>query len=210
MESSKLNSRSCARASTTRTVIELAQLRQKLPRDALSILSGLSDLKTAWARLDESYGNTNMQVLAALKRLRSFKTSKTAAHDQVVEMATAVQRCVTVLTALSRLEDFLRDQETLAEVSSVLPADSQQRWYHRKGARDESPREKGSNFLAWLEEERADAVAIHLDTLAKTTQARGQPASGEEAGRQCWRNGPARLHSCLKQSARRRRTPRPH
>ena len=148
-------------------VIELAQLRQKLPKDALAILCGLSDLKTAWARLDESYGNTNMQVLAALKRLQNFKTSKTAAHDQVVEMATAVQRCVTVLTALSRLEDFLRDQETLAEVVSTLPSDSQQRWYHRKGARGESPREKGCSFLAWLEEERADAVAIHLDSLAR-------------------------------------------
>ena len=183
-------------------VIELAQLRQKLPRDALSLLGGLSDVKTAWARLDESYGNTNLQVLAALKRLRNFKTSKSAAHDQVVEMATAVQRCVTVVTALARLEDFLRDQETLAEIVSALPADSQQRWYHRKGARDESPQEKGHNFLAWLEEERADAVAIHLDTLARRPKPAANPPQVKKPAGGAGGTDQPHIHGSTEQPAR--------
>ena len=148
-------------------VIELAQLRQKLPKDAVALLVGLVTPDAAWARLDESYGNVDLQVFAALKRLRAFKPSKSAVQGQVVELAIAVQRCLTVLRALSREQDFLFDRETLAEVIDALPADSQQRWYHRRGARNETQQEKGTNFLLWLEEERADAVAIHLDSLAR-------------------------------------------
>ena len=148
-------------------VIELAQLRQKLPKDAVALLVGLVSPDAAWARLDETYGNVDLQVFAALKRLRAFKPSKTAVQGQVVELAIAVQRCLTVLRALSREQDFLSDRETLAEVIDALPTDSQQRWYHRRGARNETQHEKGTNFLLWLEEERADAVAIHLDSLAR-------------------------------------------
>ena len=149
------------------SVIELAQLRQKLPKDAVALLVGLVSPEAAWARLDETYGNIDLQVFAALKRLRAFKPSKSAVQGQVVELAIAVQRCLTVLRALSREQDFLADRETLAEVIDALPTDSQQRWYHRRGARNETQQEKGANFLLWLEEERADAVAIHLDSLAR-------------------------------------------
>ena len=156
------------------SVIELAQLRQKLPRDAVALLVGLVSPEAAWARLDETYGNVDLQVIAALKRLRSFKPSKSAVQGQVVELAIAVQRCLTVLRALDREQDFLVDRETLAEVIDGLPVDAQQRWYHRRGVRGESQLEKASSFLLWLEEERADAVAIHLDSLARRQR---QPAS---------------------------------
>ena len=116
-------------------VIILAQMRQKLPKEALTLIYGLSTPAEAWARLDESYGNTDMQVLAALKRLRGFKSGKASTYDQVVDVANAVQRCVTILRALEREDDFLRDRETIAEVIAMFPLDSQQRWYHRRDPR---------------------------------------------------------------------------
>ena len=162
-------------------VIELAQLRQKLPKDAVALLVGLVSPDEAWARLDETYGNIDLQVFAALKRLRAFKPSKAAVQGQVVELAIAVQRCLTVLRALSREQDFLSDRETLAEVIDALPTDSQQRWYHRRGARNETQQEKGTNFLLWLEEERADAVAIHLDSLARRPKVPASQAAVQKA-----------------------------
>ena len=57
-------------------VIELAQLRQKLPKDAIAMLRGLTTPDEAWARLEETYGNVDLQVLEALKRLRSLKVAK--------------------------------------------------------------------------------------------------------------------------------------
>ena len=161
-------------------VVELAQLRQKLPKDAAALLTGLTTPDEAWDRLDETYGNVDLQALEALKRLRSFKATKSAPHDQVVEIAVAVQRCVTVLRALDRELDFLMDRETVSEVLGCLPADSQQRWYHRKGGRGDTQAQKGRAFLTWLEDERADAVAIRLDVLARRAK---PPASPHQSGK---------------------------
>ena len=149
-------------------MIELSQLRQKLPKEAVALLVGLTSPAVAWSRLDETYGNQEMQVLAALKRLRTHKPSKTAPQDRVVELAIAVQRCMTVLRALGKENAFLQDRETVSEVINLLPADSQQLWYHRPGARRETQEEKSENFLLWLEEEQADAVGYTPGLLGQT------------------------------------------
>ena len=57
-------------------VIELAQLRQKLPKDAVALLVGLVSPEAAWSRLDETYGNVDLQVFAALKRLRGIQAQQ--------------------------------------------------------------------------------------------------------------------------------------
>ena len=107
-------------------IIELAQMRQKLPKEAVDLIAGLSSTSKAWLRLDEKYGNVEMSVITALKRLRNFKTSKSAAHDQIQELCSAIQRCMTVLESLGKERAFLRDRETLADVLYCLPHDATQ------------------------------------------------------------------------------------
>ena len=108
-----------------------------------------------------------MSVMAAIKRLKAFRSSKATPHKQVMEIATAVQRCSTILMALGCQDELLQDQETLAEVIHTMPADSQQRWYHRKATPEESQEEKARTFLQFLEDERATALGMHLDALAR-------------------------------------------
>ena len=148
-------------------VIELAQLRQKLPKEALGLLVGLTDPSAAWKRLDERYGNREMSVIVALKRLKAFRPGKTASYDQIMEIAVAVQRCHTVLLALGKEKELIRDRETLSEVIGLMPSEAQQRWYHRKPPSDEDQDEKGEAFLAFLEDERSAAVSMHLDAIAR-------------------------------------------
>ena len=90
-------------------VIELAQLSQKLPKEAAALLVGLTSPAVVWSRLDKTYRNKEVQVLAALKRLRSHKSCKTTPQDRVVELAIAVQHCMTVLQALDKENAFLQD-----------------------------------------------------------------------------------------------------
>ena len=146
----------------------MAQLRQKLPREAVAILIGLTAPVAAWARLDERYGNREMSVIAALKRLKGFKSSKATAHDKVMEIATAVQRCSTVLAALGQEKELLRDRETLAEIiqrnaprfaAEMVPPSTSS----RRGA----GRGKAGAFMSFLEDERAAAVVMHLDALSR-------------------------------------------
>ena len=146
-------------------IVELAQLRQKLPRDAVQVVAGLSSPDIVWSRLDEVYGNCEMPILTALKRVRSFKTTKTARNEQIIELVTTVQRCRTVLENLNALGDLLSDGETVAAIVYCLPHDTYEQWYQRWEPVGETHVEKGMDLLEWLEEERQNAVKVHAHAL---------------------------------------------
>ena len=111
-------------------VIELAQLRTKIPDDAVQALIGQTDPDKAWERLDEMYGDEEMSVVTAMRRLRSFKGKMTTPHEQVIELVIEVQRCHAVLEGLGKVDVLYSDRETIAVVIQCLPQDSRDRWYH--------------------------------------------------------------------------------
>ena len=84
-------------------VLEMAQLKMKLPKEALAALTGLRDPEMAWHRLEEMYGNREIAIMSALKTLRDFRSAKNAAHEQVIELVMAVQRCRTELTNIGAI-----------------------------------------------------------------------------------------------------------
>ena len=59
-------------------ILELAQMKLKLPREALAAIAGLRCPSEAWLRLEELYGNRELAIMSALKTLRDFKTSKSS------------------------------------------------------------------------------------------------------------------------------------
>ena len=74
-------------------ILELAQMKLKLPREALASIAGIRCPELAWTHLEEVYGNRELLILAALKSLREFKPVKTAPHEHVLELVMAVQKC---------------------------------------------------------------------------------------------------------------------
>ena len=174
----EFNSQFCQLCSSEHysAVLELSQLKTKLPKEAVQAIVGLTDPTTAWERLDQLYGNIEMSVVAALRWLRNFKLSKHTAHDQVMELAAALQRCCTLLQGIGRGDEFVKDRETVALVVRSLPADSQRAWYRRRVPTGETTKEKGQFMLDWLEDERQAAVVIHLDELTTKMQSPAPPA----------------------------------
>ena len=150
------------------SVIELTQLRQKIPKDAVQTIAGLTSPEEAWKRLDEVYGNRESAILSAIRKLRAFKPSKSADCDQVIEVARSVQRCRTILEAVRAMDEFHSDRETVACVIDSLPTTAQERWFHRRPAITETHIERSKALLVWLEEERRAAVSVHLHNLAKS------------------------------------------
>ena len=57
-------------------IIEITQLKQKIPREAAAALAGLMVPTTAWRRLNELYGDRESAILTALRKLRGFKSTK--------------------------------------------------------------------------------------------------------------------------------------
>ena len=76
-------------------VLEMAQLKQKLPKEALAAIGGLQCPEVSWKRLEEVYGNREISIMSAIKNLRDFRSSKSAPHEQIIELAMAVQKCTT-------------------------------------------------------------------------------------------------------------------
>ena len=61
--------------------------------------------------------------------------------------------------------------------------------------------EKGASFLLWLEEERADAVAIHLDSLARRPKNARRERLGTQGCRLGRKHGPVSLRRHVNVSA---------
>ena len=84
-------------------ILEMAQLKQKLPREALAAIGGLQCPELSWKRLEEVYGNREILIMSAIKNLRDFRSSKSAPHEQLIELAMAVQKCTTELNNINAL-----------------------------------------------------------------------------------------------------------
>ena len=158
-------------------ILELAQLKLKLPRDALATIAGLQCPELAWKRLEEMYGNRELSILSALKNLREFKSSKSAAHEQVIDLAMAVQKCQTELKNIDAANELLGDRESIACIVQALPASVRDKWYDRKAPEDTQKR--GEFLLEWMEEQRQTAIRVRLDVLAAKLRAPpGAPGKG--------------------------------
>ena len=151
------------------SILELAQLKMKLPKDALSTIAGLQCPELAWKRLEEMYGNCELSILSALKNLREFKSSKAAAHEQVIELAMAVQKCHTELKNIDAVNELLGDRESIACIVQALPVNIRDKWYDKKAPDDTLKR--GEFLLAWIEEQRQTAIRVRLDALAAKLRA---------------------------------------
>ena len=116
----KVQFRELCRGEGYTPVVELAQMKLKLPREAITAIAGLQCPSEAWKRLEEVYGNRELSILSSLKRLREFKSSKTPPHEQVIELASALQRCRTELSNLDAVQELMGDREALACLVQAL------------------------------------------------------------------------------------------
>ena len=191
-------------------VLEMAQLRTKLPKEALATLIGLQCLEEAWKRLEELYGNRELAILSALKRLREFKATKSAPHEQVIELAGAVQRCQTELGNVKALDELLNDRESVACIIHALPPTVRDKWYDREVP--EGTQARAEYLLKWVEVQRQNAVRIRLDVMAAQLRT-GHPANLPSLGvpklsQKLRTRVSCQVRSILK-GASRRRTPAP-
>ena len=162
-------------------VLEMAQLRLKIPKEAVHALGGLQEPDDAWSRLEEMYGNRELSIMSALKSVRDFKSSKSSAHEKIIDLVVTVQRARTILESLNAAQELTGDRETLASIVLALPSDAQAKWYDREVPDDETTEQKGTFLLSWLERQRKNAVRLHLDTIA-TKMRTSSPVRHKAAG----------------------------
>ena len=136
---------------------------------------GVQCPEEAWKRLEELYGNQELSILSALKNLREFRPTKSAAHEQVIELAMAAQKCLMILKNVDAVGEFLGDQESLACVIQALPPTVRDKWYNLDVP--EETRAKGEFLVKWHEKQRQNTVRVHLDTMASKMRETAPPPS---------------------------------
>ena len=160
-----VSSASCVRGKGTPQSWRWRNFALKLPKDALAAIIGLQCPEEAWKRLEELYGNRELSILSALKRIREFKTAKQAPHEQVIELAGAVQRCQTELKNVKALDELLNDErEHCVCIIHALPPTVKDKWYDCEAPED--ARLRAEHLLKWIESQRQTAVRIRLDVMA--------------------------------------------
>ena len=156
-------------------ILEMAQLKLKLPREALAAIAGLQCPELSWKRLEEIYGNREISIMAAIKSLRDFRSSKAAAHEQLIDLAMAVQKCTTELTNISAMDELLGDRESIACIVQAMPQTFKDKWYDKE-VPDET-KKKGEVLLKWIEVQRRNAIKVRLDSMAAKMRGPAQPGS---------------------------------
>ena len=112
-------------------------------------------------------------ILSALKRLRDFKATKQCAHEQVIELAGAVQRCQTELGNVKALDELMNDRESIACIIYALPPTVKDKWYDH--AAPEDTRARAEFLLKWIEVQRQNAIRIRLDVMASQLRVVASP-----------------------------------
>lgn len=62
-------------------VMQLAQLRTKIPATVMAMLVGIKDLNKAWKTPDDQFGDTHLAIISAISWLQAFKPSSTILHQ---------------------------------------------------------------------------------------------------------------------------------
>ena len=154
-------------------ILEMAQLRLKLPKEALTTITGLQCPEEAWKRLEELYGNRVLSILSAIKHLQDFKPKPAAAHEQVIETAMAVQKCMTELKNIKAVHELLGDCESVACIILALPPTVRDKWYDKEVPEDTY--KMGEMLIQWLETQRLNAIRVRMDVMAAKLRNPAQP-----------------------------------
>ena len=73
--------------------------------------------------------------MSAIKNLRDFRSSKSAPHEQIIELAMAVQKCTTELRNIGAVDDLLGDRESSGVHPSSYASDYKRQMVRQRGPR---------------------------------------------------------------------------
>ena len=142
----------------------LTQLRDRLPKEAVELLAGVTEVGIAWKHLDRRYGNRDQAIMQAKHRLRHAKVGTGAAFEQLENLRIAVQTASAHLEAVGAKEELFVDASIFGTLISKIPFAYQERWHLL--STDSSTQDEGEStgvrFVRWLEREGEAANAARL------------------------------------------------
>ena len=144
----------------------VAQLKSRLPTEALELIRGMDAPQEIWDRLCERYGNREHAILQEKYKLHNVQLGGGPGHSQVEKLCQAVRAARTNLRAVQAEDYLFSDLATIGILSNKLPSNYQQRWHLEDNPSPGSTEGKGERFKRWLEREGKAATRAHLEKLS--------------------------------------------
>ena len=145
----------------------LTQMRERLPKEAVALLAGVTCVATAWKQLDRRFGNREQAIMQAKHRLWCVKVGNGAAFEQLENLRIAVQIATAHLEAVGGGAELFADSSIFGVLLGKIPFAYQERWH----LLSTNPRDvvvgetTGMRFRRWLEREGEAANAARLQQM---------------------------------------------
>ena len=154
--------------------IMLTQMRAKLPREAVNLLAGVTEVMTAWKQLDRRYGNREEAIMQVKHQLRNVKVGNGAAFEQLENLRIAVQTATAHLDAVGGKDELFVDHSIVGLLLSKIPYAYQERWYllSTDPSKLVAGETTGMRFTRWLEKEGEAANGARLVQIGNNLQRR--------------------------------------
>ena len=138
---------------------EIDRLREAIPIEARDMLTGITNLSTAWDILKKRFGDEDLIAIKLKNELKSLIINAKQDHEKIISLAIKVRSLVTRLDQLKASKALKYDGEFVAAIYFQLPCRHQQEWLKfDKGCY----KDKWSALMAFLEESYEKAVQEKL------------------------------------------------
>ena len=170
---------------------ELANLKDKIPKNATDKMFGITTLEDAWKILDNNYGNRELTVSLLKNKLKNIKPSAKEDHNRVIELKDQLSHLSRRMTAVGGQSLLDSDMDFIASISKHLPDHLRYKW---DVVSCETTGSKWMSFSKFMENE-AD-VALHRKITETCLQGSEADVRTDKDAKKCkWCKSPGHLES---------------
>ena len=168
--------------------VQLQHLKANIPVDDKRRVTGAKSLKDAWERLEDIYGNKDLNVLTVKSNLESLVPKAVQDHKRIMEIFEAVETAKGQLENLDSLHYLKDDLGLMNKLVLKLPQADQRQYsqYITSAAIESDPSSRWDKFYLWLKRLHKSAVQSGLMQMCdKTGQSKSSGDTVVRSGITC-------------------------
>jgi hypothetical protein len=133
--------------------VQVQYLRKSIPANDARHIAGVKTMGEAWRRLEDVYGNLQLNIITVKTNLESFMPKAVERYKKIREVYEAVEKAVTQLSNLGALH-YLKEDFSLMNRIVLKLAEEEQTQYHEYITSDDVMTDVSSTwdmFWGWME-----------------------------------------------------------
>ena len=110
--------------------LRMAQLTSSLATEVQDLITGMTDTDKVWGELDKRYGDRDITVATAMRKLLQIRLPQGSAHDKGEALSAGVRTAKVCLKAVGAEVELLTSCLIIGTLVKKLDESTQYRWFH--------------------------------------------------------------------------------